>query len=111
MRLIAVNRFFWPDHSATSQLLTDLARHLAQRGHEVTVIACRQRYDEPKAALSARETVDDVRIVRVWTTKLGRHWLPGRALDYATFYLAALVAAASVGPPTTLPEQATARDA
>jgi multisubunit Na+/H+ antiporter MnhF subunit len=91
LRLVALNRFFWPDHSATSQLLTDLARHLAAQGHRVTVIASRQRYDDPKAALPARETVDGVRVVRVWTTRLGRHWLPGRALDYATFYLAAFV--------------------
>ena len=31
MRLIFVNRFFYPDHSATSQLLTDLALGLAER--------------------------------------------------------------------------------
>ena len=28
-RLIFVNRFFHPDHSATSQILCDLAFHLA----------------------------------------------------------------------------------
>lgn len=92
MRLIAVNRFFWPDHSATSQLLTDLAIHLAKRGHDVTVIASRQRYDDPRAAMPARECVDGVEVHRIWTTRLGRRWLPGRALDYATFYLAALIA-------------------
>lgn len=27
---------------------------------------------------------------RLWTTRLGRRWLPGRALDDATFYVAAL---------------------
>ena len=28
-RLIFINRFFFPDHSATSQILSDLAFHLA----------------------------------------------------------------------------------
>jgi hypothetical protein len=28
-RLIVLNRFFYPDHSATSQILTDLMRSLA----------------------------------------------------------------------------------
>jgi len=38
-RLIFVNRFFFPDHSATSQILSDLAFHLADTGREVHVIA------------------------------------------------------------------------
>jgi hypothetical protein len=33
-----------------------------------------------------------VRIRRVWTSRFGRHWLPGRAIDYATFYLTAFLA-------------------
>ena len=35
MKLIFLNRFFYPDHSATSQILSDLAFALAERGHEV----------------------------------------------------------------------------
>jgi colanic acid biosynthesis glycosyl transferase WcaI len=31
-RLIFVNRFFHPDHSATSQILGDLAFHVAEAG-------------------------------------------------------------------------------
>jgi hypothetical protein len=34
-RLIFVNRFFHPDHSATSQILSDLAFHLAEAGFDV----------------------------------------------------------------------------
>jgi hypothetical protein len=30
-RLIVLNRFFYPDHSATSQILTDLMRSLSVR--------------------------------------------------------------------------------
>jgi hypothetical protein len=50
-RVIFVNRYFFPDHSATSQILSDLTFHLAAIGHEVHVIASRQRYDDPRAAL------------------------------------------------------------
>jgi len=45
VRVVAINRFFRPDHSATSQLLTDLAHHLARQDHVVTVVAGRRRYD------------------------------------------------------------------
>ena len=38
MRIAVFNQFFWPDQAATSQLLTDLTRELAQQGHEVTVV-------------------------------------------------------------------------
>ena len=37
-RLIFVNRFFCPDHSATSQILSDLAFDLADAGREVHVV-------------------------------------------------------------------------
>lgn len=92
MHVVALNRFFCPDHSAASQILTDLARHLVAAGHEVTVVTSRQLYDDAGARLAARETIDGIRVRRVWTTRLGRHWLPGRALDYATFYVTALFA-------------------
>ncbi len=91
MKLIFVNRYFHPDHSATSQLLTDLAVDLA-RTHEVVVVTSRQRYDEPLAALAPRDSVDRVRIHRVWTTRFGRDNLPGRAVDYLSFYFAAGIA-------------------
>jgi glycosyltransferase involved in cell wall biosynthesis len=85
-RLIFVNRYFYPDHSATSQILSDLAFYLAASGHEVHVIASRQFYDNPDAALSAREIVNGVSVHRVASTRFGRAALPGRALDYLSFY-------------------------
>ncbi len=73
-------------------MVSDLAFHLASRGWEVGVITSRQRYDDAGAALAARETVRGVDVRRVWSTRFGRHFLPGRAVDYATFYLSALFA-------------------
>jgi glycosyltransferase involved in cell wall biosynthesis len=87
--LIFLNRFFHPDHSATSQMLSDLAFTLARRGGAVTVITSRQRYDAPMDVLPPRETVDGVSIYRVWTSRFGRANLLGRVIDYATFYLSA----------------------
>jgi undecaprenyl-phosphate alpha-N-acetylglucosaminyl 1-phosphatetransferase len=86
---IFVNRYFWPDHSSTSQLLTDLAFALAGHGQQVSVITSRQRYSEPQARLPAAELERGVSIHRVWTSHFGRHGLPGRAFDYLTFYLSA----------------------
>lgn len=89
MRFIFLNRFFYPDHSATSQILADLAFHLAEVGATVHVITSRQIYDRPDARLASRETIREVIVQRVRTTHFGRRVLAGRALDYASFYFTA----------------------
>ena len=88
-KLIFVNRYFYPDHSATSQLLTDLAFDLADAGAQVVVITGRQRYDDPGATLVPAERINGVTVCRIRTTRFGRSNLVGRALDYLTFYLSA----------------------
>lgn len=88
-KIVFVNRYFYPDHSATSQLLTDLTFALAHDGAEVHVVTSRQRYDDAGAGLAAAETSHGVRIHRVWTTRFGRGRLTGRAVDYISFYLGA----------------------
>ena len=89
MKILFVNRFYAPDHSATSQLLTDLATALAAEGREVHVVTSRLLYDDPSARLAARELRDGVMIHRIPTTRFGRGSLPGRAVDYASFHASA----------------------
>src|SRR3984893_15137052 len=85
-RLIFINRFFAPDHSATSQILSDLAFDLAGAGREVHCVTSRQIYDDPKAALPERETINGVDVHRVASTGFGRAALIGRSIDYVSFY-------------------------
>jgi glycosyltransferase involved in cell wall biosynthesis len=92
VKIVLVNRYFFPDHSATSQLLSDLAFHLAMQGREVHVITSRQRYDEPDAKLPSLETIRGVVVHRVWTSTFGRGSLLGRAFDYLTFYFSVFFA-------------------
>jgi glycosyltransferase involved in cell wall biosynthesis len=73
-------------------MVSDLAFHLASLGWRIGVIASRQRYDDAAAKLPARETVRGVDVRRVWSTRFGRGFLPGRAIDYATFYGSAFFA-------------------
>ncbi len=95
-KVIFVNRFFFPDHSATSQILSDLAFHLAKTDCRVCVIASRQLYDDPEALLPRREVVGNVEIVRVTTTRFGRQNLAGRSIDYLSFYVTAAFALFSI---------------
>lgn len=89
LKLIFLNRYFHPDISATSQMLSGVAFHIAAQGAKVHVITSRQRYDDPAAGLPASEIVTGVHVHRVWTSRFGRRSLPGRVLDYASFYLSA----------------------
>lgn len=84
-RIIFLNRFFYPDHAATSELLSDLAFELARRGFQIKVIASRLGYDNPAKPLPAHEVINGVEVFRVWTSRQGRHRLHGRILDYASF--------------------------
>ena len=89
MKIIFINRYFYPDHSATSQLLSDLAFDLARKGSSIVVLTSRQVYDNPSASLPSTEVVKSVRVLRIWTSRFGRSNLLGRAADYFTFYLSA----------------------
>jgi colanic acid biosynthesis glycosyl transferase WcaI len=86
VRLIFLNRFYWPDEPATGQLLADLATALAARGDTVTVITSRPASGDVPPV----EVRNGVRILRVRGTRWGRHHLAGRAVDFATFLLGAL---------------------
>lgn len=88
-KIIFLNRYFYPDHSATSQLLTDLAFHLAAQDQMIYVITSRQRYDDPNAELESRKITRGVNIYRVWTSSFGRAKLIGRVADYLSFYISA----------------------
>ncbi len=91
-RIIFVNRFFHPDESATSQMVSDLAAHLSARGHDVRVITSRLAYADPSVRHARRETWQGVTITRVATTGFGRGNLLGRAVDYLSFYVTSFLA-------------------
>jgi glycosyltransferase involved in cell wall biosynthesis len=88
-RIIFLNRFFYPDHSATSELLSDLVFSLVRKGISAAVITSRLKYENAGDSLPSRASVKGVDVWRVWTSKRGRQRLIGRSLDYLSFYFAA----------------------
>lgn len=85
MRVLLLNQFFWPDSSATSQLLTDVAWELARLGHQVTVISAEQG---GYAVEAERTAMPPVTMQRVTTLPFARGKL-GRVLSYLSFYVRA----------------------
>ena len=80
MRILFVNQFFWPDSSATSQQLTDLACGLAERGHEIHVLCGEGGYAAAATSEAPPVTVHRVRSLPFVRGKLGR------VLSYLSFY-------------------------
>lgn len=87
-RILLLNQTFHPDLVATAQVLADLARELARRGHEVTVIAGRRGYDDPSRVFPSRETWRGVRIERIGALALGKGTKWRRAANFASFLMA-----------------------
>lgn len=89
--IILINRFYFPDISPTSKLLTDLSEELARGGYCVTVLTSRNVYQGTKDKLKKKEEHNKVRIIRVWSTGLGKYSILGRIVDYMTFYMSVAI--------------------
>jgi colanic acid biosynthesis glycosyl transferase WcaI len=89
VKVLFINQFFWPDSSATSQQLTDLATGLAARPDmQVSVLCGEGGY----AAAASSAAPAGVRILRVKALPFAKGKL-GRILSYASFYATATVRA------------------
>jgi hypothetical protein len=80
MRITLLNQFFWPDASATSQILTDAARHLA-KDHEIVAICA-----DSGAAISNGEfnLETEIPVIRVRSASFSRRSL-GRVVSYVSY--------------------------
>ena len=85
-RIVFINRFFAPDVSATSQILSDLAFHLAQNDYDVHVV-CGDSLYTGALRLAHEERLRGVQVHRVVGGRFGRSSLAGRAFDYLSLYV------------------------
>ncbi|GAA0761764.1 glycosyltransferase involved in cell wall biosynthesis [Erythromicrobium ramosum] len=91
MRIILINRFFFPDESATSLMLTDLVEGLAPLGVAMHAITASASYTGTEGSAQAL-SVPDLTVTRLPTLPLSHQSLAGRVLNFLVFYLALLVA-------------------
>lgn len=90
-RLIFVNRFFYPDESATSLMLSDLVFGLKLQGADRLVVTSAAQYTG-SGARQRRDEVDGVMIHRLASVPVGQQSLAGKALNFIAFYLLSFVA-------------------
>lgn len=105
MRLLFLNRSFWPDLEATGQLLTELCADLS-REHDVSVIAGPSYHvSTPLRGLWQHDALDGVDVVRTWGTRLPKRRLLARLLNLGSYYaLAAAAALRSARPDVVIAE-------
>ena len=113
MRIIFLNRYFHPDHSATSQMLSDLAFGLAGRGLDVHIVVAKT--DPPLVSVVAAP-VAGLRRARLvnWVQDLfpevaqaaGVAGAPGRPFLCPSPHLAANPTRRHDGPVPTQPGEA-----
>jgi colanic acid biosynthesis glycosyl transferase WcaI len=86
LRVLVLNRSYWPDVEATGQLLTELCEELA-RDCLVTVIAGQPNHSFETGALPARETRNGVEIVRVRNRRYSKASLWSRGAGLSSYLL------------------------
>jgi colanic acid biosynthesis glycosyl transferase WcaI len=85
VRFLFLNQTFYPDVMATGQYLTEVARHLVERGNQVTVVTSRRAYDHPEKQFPKTETWHGIHIYRVAATGFGKGAKWRRAADFGSF--------------------------
>jgi colanic acid biosynthesis glycosyl transferase WcaI len=98
VKLVFLNRFYWPEEPASGQLLTDLAEALVVSGHQVIVIASRGG----DSAFPAREICHGVHIHRVRTTRWSTTGVLAKSIDYFSFHVRVLSRLARIATRDTI---------
>src|SRR5262249_11978851 len=91
-QLIFINRYFHPDQSASSQLLSDLAFALAEAQRDILILTSRQCYDDPDSRLPSYEVGGRRKVRRLAGPRFRGRGLLGRLIDYFSFYVSMVVA-------------------
>ncbi|NBB23618.1 glycosyltransferase [Porphyrobacter sp. SLTP] len=86
MRLIFINRFFYPDESATALMLTDLVVGLSPIGLEIHVITTAASYTPEADGSQLSLFGGDVSVTRLPNLPISHQSLAGRALNFIVFY-------------------------
>jgi colanic acid biosynthesis glycosyl transferase WcaI len=93
VRILLVQRYFWPDVGVAASVLRAVAAHLAEEGHRVTVLSAMPSYNEAYSGEPPprRETLDGHQVIRLRPPLERKRSLFGRTWSMGTF--SAMVAA------------------
>ena len=97
MRILALSHYYPPEVNAPASRLSEHARIWREAGHEVTVVTCApnhpagQLYPRYRNRLWQEETVDGIRVIRLWTYLAANEGFLPRIANYLTYLFSVLV--------------------
>ncbi len=88
MKILLLNQFCIPDIAPTGVAMYDLACHLSDRGHDVTIICSKKSYNGgiigDRILLKPEQT--KIKIIYLPALGFGRNSFTGKLFDYISFY-------------------------
>lgn len=104
MRILFLSDNFPPEVNAPASRTFEHCRRWAADGHAVTVITCAPNFPKGQVFAGYRnrlwqwETMDGVRVLRVWSYIAANEGFARRVLDYVSFMISATLASPLTGP-------------
>ena len=105
MRILFLSDNFPPEVNAPASRTFEHCREWVRAGHEVTVITCAPNFPTGKVfagyrnRLRSSETVEGIKVIRVWSYIARNAGVIRRILDYLSFMMSAIVAGLFVQRP------------
>lgn len=93
MHILFITHYFAPDSGAAANRLTRLARHLHERGHEITVLTTLPHYPQGvvppdyRGRFAVVEERDGIRVIQVWLWVTQNPSIARRLLSQLSFML------------------------
>ncbi len=108
MKILFLSDNFPPEVNAPASRTFEHCREWVRSGHDVTVITCAPNFPCGKVFTGyrnwpwQRETVDGIRVIRVWSYIAANEGFLRRILDYLSFMFSATVAGMFVSRPNVI---------
>lgn len=96
MRILALSHYYPPEVNAPASRLSEHARVWHEAGHEVTVVTCApnhpagQLYPGYRNRLWQEETIDGIRVIRLWTYLAANEGFLPRIANYLSYLFSLL---------------------
>jgi glycosyltransferase involved in cell wall biosynthesis len=96
MHILFFSHYFAPEGNAPANRTYENCRLWAQEGHDVTVITCAPNvpngivYDGYKNKLIQRQTMDGIKVIRVWTYIAANKGTIRRIINYLSYMLSSV---------------------
>ncbi|HEX4695908.1 glycosyltransferase family 4 protein [Sphingomonas sp.] len=97
MRILALSHYYPPEVNAPASRLSEHAHVWREAGHEVTVVTCAPNhpagalYPGYRNRLWQEETIDGIRVIRLWTWLAPNEGFVRRIANYVSYMLSVLV--------------------